>query len=151
MALPLTDTVLKEKAKTVGAVNGRLRRLIRHMQQTMYALKGVGLAAPQIGESIRMFVTGIRQGTTGALIVINPQLKRVSVETETMMEGCLSHPGKMLPVERAKFLEIEYTTPGGKVKTLKATGFLARVIQHEMDHLDGLTIEQTAKKEETPK
>jgi len=148
MALPLTDAVLKEKAKSVGAVNGRLRRLIHHMQQTMHALKGVGLAAPQVGESIRLFVTGIRQGATGALVVVNPEVRRISVETEVAMEGCLSHPGKFLPVERAKFLEIEYVTPAGKVKTLKAAGFLARVIQHELDHLDGLTIEQTAQKQE---
>lgn len=150
MALPLDPRVLTQKAAPVEKITGRVRRLIKHMQQTMYGLRGVGLAAPQIGEAIRMCVVDARQGATGRLVLINPSFKRISVETEVGMEGCLSHPGKLLPVERAKFIEIEYMSTGGKQKVLRAGGWLARIIQHEMDHLDGLTIEQTAqKKEET--
>lgn len=149
MAIPLDPKFLMEKAAPVAVINGRIRKLAKHMQQTMYGQRGVGLAAPQVGEAIRMCVVDARQGATGRLVLINPAIIRFSVETETGLEGCLSHPGKFLPVERAKFLEIEYTSLGGKRKTLRAGGFLGRVIQHEMDHLDGLTIEKTAKKQET--
>lgn len=108
--------------------------MLRFMEQN----HGVGLAAPQIGWQGRLFVAS-ETGTPNGIIFINPKIIAASVEMELAVEGCLSIPGVRLPISRHKSVTVEYDTLLGR-ETLIATGLLARIIQHEYDHLEGVLI-----------
>ena len=128
------DPVLKKVCEPVKKIDKRLRKLLDDMAETMYANEGVGLAAPQVGESIRAVVVDVDKKNRYDLI--NP----VIVEREGSVvdnEGCLSCPNLFGDVERAEKIRVEYTSRFNKKKTLEAEGLLARCIQHEIDHLDG--------------
>lgn len=127
------NPVLKQIAKPITKVDSRLRRLIDDMAETMYKCDGVGLAAPQVGHSIRLVVIDVGEGL---IELINPVItKREGSVTDS--EGCLSVPGIYGDVVRAERVTVEYTTRFNKRRTLQADGLLARCIQHECDHLDG--------------
>ena len=128
------DPVLKETSAPVEKIDKRLRKLLDNMAETMYASEGVGLAAPQIGELIRVAVVDVDKKNRYDLI--NPVItwREGSVVDN---EGCLSCPNLFGDVERAEKIRVEYTNRFGKKKTLEADGLLARCIQHELDHLDG--------------
>ena len=128
------DPVLKEISAPVEKIDKRLRKLLDNMAETMYASEGVGLAAPQIGKSIRAVVVDTDKKNRYDLI--NPVItyREGSVVDN---EGCLSCPNLFGDVERAEKIRVEYTNRFGKKKTLEAEGLLARCIQHELDHLDG--------------
>ena len=128
------DPVLKEISAPVEKIDKRLRKLLDNMAETMYASEGVGLAAPQIGELIRVAVVDVDKKNRYDLI--NPVItwREGSVVDN---EGCLSCPNLFGDVERAEKIRVEYTNRFGKKKTLEADGLLARCIQHELDHLDG--------------
>ena len=128
------DPVLKEISAPVEKIDKRLRKLLDNMAETMYASEGVGLAAPQIGELIRVAVVDVDKKNRYDLI--NPVItyREGSVVDN---EGCLSCPNLFGDVERAEKIRVEYTNRFGKKKTLEAEGLLARCIQHELDHLDG--------------
>jgi len=96
---------------------------------------GVGLAAPQIGKSIRLCVVNVEDE---AYVLINPRITYTSALKEICEEGCLSFPGKFIPVKRAKKVRVKAQNELGEEVTIKAKGLLARVLQHEIDHLDGL-------------
>ena len=129
------DPVLKEHCTPVERVDKRLRKLLDDMAETMYEADGVGLAAPQVGEPIRMIVIDV-QDDHGLIELINPVI--VYREGEAMdTEGCLSVPGIYGEVERAAKVKVEYLNRRGKKQHLTATGLLARCIQHECDHLEG--------------
>ena len=128
------DPVLKKVCEPVKKIDKRLRKLLDDMAETMYVNEGVGLAAPQVGESIRAVVVDVDKKNRYDLI--NP----VIVEREGSVvdnEGCLSCPNLFGDVERAEKIRVEYTSRFNKKKTLEAEGLLARCIQHEIDHLDG--------------
>lgn len=128
------DPVLKKTCVPVDKINKRLRKLLDDMAETMYASEGVGIAAPQVGESIRVAVVDVDKKNRYDLI--NPVItyREGSVVDN---EGCLSCPNLFGDVERAEKIRVEYTNRFGKKKTLEADGLLARCIQHELDHLDG--------------
>ena len=127
--------VLKKICEPVKNVDGKLRSLLDDMAETMYKFDGIGLAAPQIGQSIRAVVIDVGNGRL--LELINPVItSRDGVAVDS--EGCLSVPGIFGEVERAARVTVEYTTRYGKKRKLEADNLLARCVQHELDHLDGI-------------
>jgi peptide deformylase len=134
------DPVLKAKAKPVDRVDDELRQMMDDMLDTMYDAPGIGLAAPQIGISKRVIVVDIAQENEpkAALRMVNPELVWVSDEDATYEEGCLSVPEHYADVVRPAEIRVRYLDQDGKQQELQANGLLATVIQHEMDHLDGV-------------
>lgn len=128
--------ILKKKAQPVTVFDEDLTRLIADMVETMGANDGVGLAAPQVGKSLCLFVAAPRGGKGDIYTFINPVVT-MGNETEYGPEGCLSVPGVYNDVERARQVTVTYQDSTGKGQTLSAEGFLARIIQHEYDHLIG--------------
>lgn len=132
----LGESVLREKAQPVAEVNDEIRQLAEDMFDTMIEADGVGLAAPQIGKSIRMFV--LIADDDVRRVFINPQIIKTSEETGPYDEGCLSIPQVYETIERPLRVTVQATNEKGKNFTLEADGLLARIIQHENDHLDGI-------------
>lgn len=133
----LGDPILRAKAADVVAFDEKLRKLSADMLETMDDAPGVGLAAPQVGISIRMFVydSGV-DGQRGALC--NPEIVWFSEETVEMEEGCLSIPDIYLPVVRPEAIRVEAQDLSGEAVTIEADDVLARIFQHEIDHLNGI-------------
>jgi len=129
------DPVLRQKAKPVGEITPEIRALVADMVDTMHDEVGIGLAAPQVGVSIRLLVMDAGKGTTRALV--NPRIveRRGSIVAE---EGCLSLPGIFADVERSEWVRVEAIDADGAPVSLEARGLQARVIEHEVDHLDGV-------------
>ena len=134
----LGDPILREKAAPVAQVSDQTRQLIRDMFETMYAEEGVGLAAPQVGVSERIIVVDPHNDEIAAFALINPEIVETSKETEKGEEGCLSIPGLRDLVERSVRVVVRGTTPEGEERELDLHGLPARIIQHEVDHLDGV-------------
>ena len=131
------NLVLREKAKPVARINDAVIRLLDNLRDTMRgADRGVGLAAPQIGISKRVFVAELPEDEA-YYEMINPVLSDLEGQAEGW-EGCLSVPGLEGLVPRAERLNVRYTDREGKEQTLIAEGYLARIIQHEYDHLEGV-------------
>lgn len=136
--LKYPEAVLKECAKPVGNIDGRLVTLLESMAQTMYAAPGVGLAAPQIGESSRMIVLDTDHDDPGKhlLKLINPEIVE-SHGSIVWEEGCLSVVDFTAEVKRAKQVLVRAWTPDQKQIEIEADDLLAVALQHEIDHLDG--------------
>jgi peptide deformylase len=134
----LGDPVLREKAAPVAEISEFTRQLIRDMFETMYAEEGVGLAAPQVGVSERIIVIDPQEDELPAFALINPEILEISKETEKGEEGCLSIPGLRDIVERPYRVLVRGLTPEGEERNLELLGLPARIIQHEVDHLDGI-------------
>ena len=134
------DPRLKAKAKPVAKVDDSTRRLLADMLETMYAAPGIGLAGPQVGVSRRVIVIDCaREGEEPQpLKLVNPELLWASDEKMTVNEGCLSLPEHYAEVERPARITVRYLDAENEVRQLDAEGLLATVIQHEIDHLDGL-------------
>lgn len=137
------DKILSQKCEALPAVTDETRRLLDDMLETMYADKGVGLAAPQIGLSKRIIVIDDKvteDGTPGPhpLYMVNPEIIEKSAETIIFNEGCLSLPGLCADVERHQKITVRYLDYNGNQQTLDAEDYLAVIIQHETDHLDGI-------------
>lgn len=136
------DPVLKEICKPVEKIDKRLRKFLDDMAETMYASEGVGIAAPQVGVSIRACVVDVSARNNSdadkktRYDLINPVIT-YREGSEIGEEGCLSCPDLFGDVERAKKIRVEYISRFNKKKILEAEGLLARCIQHELDHLDG--------------
>ncbi len=131
----LGEEVLTEKCQPVTKFDSGLRVLVDAMFETMSEADGVGLAAPQVGVSLRLFVINIHGVEKRAYI--NPHILETSIETDTSEEGCLSVPGVWHDVERPARVSVQAQDIEGKPFTIKAEGLLARAIQHENDHLNG--------------
>lgn len=127
------DPVLKQRAAEVTEIDGALRRLADDMLETMYAAPGVGLAAPQVGVQKRFFVYDIGEGP-GA--IVNPVIHERDGEWQ-YDEGCLSVPGLYWPITRAKTVHLTGLDLDGNEVEFEADELLARLFQHEVDHLDG--------------
>src|SRR3954453_9153805 len=128
---------LKSSATPVGRFGGALRGQVQRMAGIMNDALGVGLAAPQLGLSQRLLV--YRVGPDAPLIVLaNPQIDWSSEVSETLEEGCLSIPGIQVDVERPVHVRVRANDEEGDERLVEASGLEARVIQHEMDHLDGV-------------
>lgn len=134
--------MLRTKTKRVIAVTKSVRTLLKDMQATMKHADGVGLAAPQVGESLRICIATIERKPTA---MINPVITAHSREKELDQEGCLSLPGVWVQVPRAVTITLTYTDTKGKKQERKLSHFSARVVQHEVDHLDGVLIVDYAK------
>lgn len=119
-------------------IDERILDLIKDMRKIMLKLDGVGLAACQIGKNIRLFV--VNPDLSKKWVFINPEILKISKKTDIAEEGCLSLPGIFLPIKRARSLKIKALDENGKEFELKAKELLARVIQHETEHLDGILI-----------
>ncbi len=131
----LGSASLREKSVPIEHITEEIKALATEMIETMYKEEGVGLAAPQVGRNIRMFVA---DSGSGAEVFINPQITGTSLELAEMEEGCLSIPGIYEKVARPKSIRIQAQDENGRKRVINASGYLARIIQHEYDHLDGI-------------
>jgi peptide deformylase len=143
----LPEPVLRRKARTVTKVDKQVQTLIDDMIETMRAAPGVGLAAPQIGLSERIIVVEYYEreedeekedAPKKVWAVVNPEIVKVSEETLMGVEGCLSIPGLVGEVERHAAVQVRGLNRHGKPMKIKAEGWLARIFQHEIDHLNGV-------------
>ncbi|MCS6878230.1 MAG: peptide deformylase [Geminicoccaceae bacterium] len=132
--------LLKLKARPVERFDEELSRLLDDMLETMYRAPGIGLAAPQIGVSLRAVVVDLaKEGEPRApLRIVNPEITWYSDELVTMEEGCLSLPEQFAEVTRPRAVRLRYRDERGGEHELEAEGLLARCLQHEVDHLDGI-------------
>ncbi len=130
------SAVLREKAAPIDEITDDLRGLIAGMRDSLYYHQGVGLAANQVGVARRLFL--VDEGK-GLKVFINPRILESEGETVSE-EGCLSLPEVFVDVARSRSLHLEYMDEGGETRRLEADGLLARVIQHEYDHLEGVLI-----------
>ena len=149
----LPDPVLKRKAHTVTKFDKELKTLLDDMVETMREAPGVGLAAPQIGLSDRIIVVEyyereedeeIEDAPKKVWAVINPEIVKTSEETLLGVEGCLSIPGLVGEVERHAEIQVKGMIRHGKPMKIKAKGWLARIFQHEIDHLNGVLFTELA-------
>ena len=135
------DEVLKVKAAEISDITGRIVDLAAAMTRTMHQAPGIGLAAPQVGESLQLITVDLSVGENPdeLLIVINPRI--VEAEGyEINEEGCLSVPGYSLPIKRSARISLRGTLLDGRELSAEFDGFKARVLQHEIDHLNGVLI-----------
>ena len=130
----LTEPVLRQKAKRVKTIDGSVRKMAADMIETMHAASGVGLAAPQIGVSLRVVVIGIPDEEE--IVLINPEVVRKSGE-RTVTEGCLSVPGYYGEIKRAQRVTVKGRDLSGKEVRIKADELLAQALEHEIDHING--------------
>ena len=143
MVLPIylyDHPVLRQKAEPIEEITPEIRQLAQNMLQTMYAANGIGLAANQVGVPRQLIVVDIGrdEGMKRPLVLLNPVIEAVSEETETMEEGCLSVPELRDNVVRPAAIQVRYRDLNGREHRREAAGLLARVIQHEIDHLHGI-------------
>lgn len=139
------DPTLNERSLPVKEIDRRVGKLIKNLAEIMYDAPGIGLAAPQIGVLKRAFVFDIGEGLVS---YINPEIVWRSKKMEEEEEGCLSVPDIKVSIKRSEKIKVRALTPEGKKVEFKAEGLLARVIQHEVDHLDGvLVLDRTSKAE----
>ena len=138
--LTAPDPVLKKKALAVSAVDDSVRVLMDDMLDTMYAAPGIGLAAPQVGVSKRVVVMDIGRNPEdhAPICMANPEIVWVSDEDNTYEEGCLSVPEHYAQVVRPKAVKVRFLDRDGQPCEIETDGLLATVIQHELDHLDGV-------------
>jgi peptide deformylase len=149
----LPDPVLKRKARAITKFDKNLQTLIDDMVETMRAAPGVGLAAPQIGLSDRLVVIEYYEkvqeeenedAPKKVWVLINPEIIKPSEETLMGIEGCLSIPGLVGEVERHAEVQVKALNRHGKPVKIKAKGWLARIFQHEIDHLNGILFTERA-------
>lgn len=129
------DPALRQMATPVREITAEIKRIIADMTETMWHQVGIGLAAPQVGLPHRILV--MDDGKGGAQALINPEIETRS-GTVREEEGCLSLPGVFGVVERSKTITVKAMDADGKPVSLEATGLKARIVQHELDHLDGV-------------
>lgn len=133
---PNERRILRAKAKKVSRYDAYLERLVSDMWETMREAPGVGLAAPQIGESVRVLVAEFEENKVA---LVNPEIVKTSEDRELATEGCLSIPGYVGDnVPRSLAVTVKARDPKGKEIRIKAEGWFARILQHEIDHLNGV-------------
>jgi peptide deformylase len=130
------DPILRRRANPVETVTADVRKLVDDMIETMYDEVGIGLAAPQVGASVRLLVVGDEEGR-GAQALVNPAITAEGGKV-TAEEGCLSLPGIFAQVTRSEWVTLQAQDLEGRPIAITARGLRARVFQHEIDHLDGV-------------
>jgi len=138
------NPILHKKASEIAEFGATTVKLAQDMSETMVAENGVGLAAPQINKSLRFFVVATKNGAFKAFA--NPEIYWRSIATNLDEEGCLSIPGVFGIVRRHNSIKIRYQDEYGNKHDEKYTGFIARVIQHEFDHIEGILITEKFEK-----
>ncbi len=129
------DAMLRTPCKEVTEINDDIKQLVADMHVAVKDYDGIGLAAPQVGYSLRVFIVYLKGEFVGEFI--NAEIIETSEETNSFREGCLSIPGVFEDVIRPERIRVQYQTLDGKRKVMSASGLLARVIQHETDHING--------------
>ncbi|MFM7733830.1 MAG: peptide deformylase [Cyanobium sp.] len=131
---------LRTSARRISKVDESVRDLARDMLRSMYSAKGIGLAAPQVGVHKQLLVIDLdlEEAATPPLVMINPEITAAGASFNTYEEGCLSIPKVYLDVVRPSVVEVSFRDELGRPRKLKADGLMARCIQHEMDHLNGV-------------
>jgi len=132
------EKTLRQKCDLVDKTEietNAMQSFLQDMFKTLESANGIGLAAPQVGVSSQICIINL---WNQRLVLINPQIIRYSRKKEISEEGCLSFPRKFIPVQRAKKIKIKYLDEKGKKRKVKVRDLLARVIQHEVDHLNGI-------------
>jgi peptide deformylase len=143
----LGEDILRKKSRTVERIDDRIRQLAGDMAETMYKANGVGLAAPQVGILKRIIVVDVGEGL---VTLINPEILEAK-GSQSDEEGCLSIPGKRGTVERPMEVIVKGLDEQGNVKEIKAEGYFARALCHEIDHLSGtLFIDKMEKEVQLP-
>ena len=148
----LPDPVLRRKARPVSSFDAGLQSLVDDMIDTMREAPGVGLAAPQVGVSERVIVVEYAEDEDNEnapkklYVMVNPEIKKCSEETDLGTEGCLSVPGWQGEVERTFEVIVKGQTRHGQPMKVKAKGWMARIFQHEIDHIDGVVFTDRATK-----
>jgi peptide deformylase len=147
----LPQAILRQKAHKVTDFGRDFQDLADDMVETLHQAPGVGLAAPQVAESLRLIVVEFgdeedEDVPPKLFVMANPEITRTSTETLVGTEGCLSIPGVQGDVERAAAVTIKGLNRQGRPMTVKARGWLARIFQHEIDHLDGVLFVDRAQK-----
>lgn len=139
------NPILRQKTQPIELAYRRSRKidedvlnLIKEMMKTMIGVNGIGLSANQVGKNIQLFV--INPELSKKCVFINPEIIKISKKSEIIEEGCLSLPDIFIPTKRAKSIKIKAINEKNKQFKLKAKGLLARAIQHEIDHLNGILI-----------
>lgn len=136
--------VLRQKAETVEAITPEILQLLEDMLETMYDAPGIGLAAPQVGIAKRIAVMDVeseRDGERGnPICLINPEIVEKSESATELEEGCLSLPTMLVKVTRPEQVTVRYMNEKGETCTIEADGLLAKCLQHEIDHLNGVLI-----------
>jgi len=132
--------VLREKAAAITEIDDEIRGLVRRMTESLYYHQGLGLAANQVGVARRLFLVDDGQGLK---VFINPVIRESAGEVSGE-EGCLSFPEVFVDIPRSESLLVEYLDEKGEPRSLEAAGLLARIIQHEYDHLEGVLISDRA-------
>ncbi|OGI21492.1 MAG: peptide deformylase [Candidatus Moranbacteria bacterium RIFCSPHIGHO2_01_FULL_55_24] len=140
-----TEVLLTKTQLVKDPLAPDIQNLLPEMVETMHREEGVGLAAPQIGQSLRLAVAEVDKTV---YYLINPEITSYSQEKIVFEEGCLSLPGEYFPIVRSETITVKYRDERGLPKKLRADGFLAVVIQHEVDHLDGILICNRFKKQQ---
>lgn len=136
--------ILRQKAKKIkDSSDPGIQKLIKDMVETLRKAQGLGLAAPQVRKSIRLCVVEFENKL---YVLINPKVINFSKNKATMEEGCLSFPKKFFSVARPEKVKVMYLDEKGKRSKIKADGILSRIIQHEIDHLNGVLIIDRTKK-----
>ena len=136
----LGDAVLRAPARRISKVDESVRDLARDMLRSMYTAKGIGLAAPQVGVHRQLLVIDLDPDNpaTPPMVLINPEIRSFGPSLDTYEEGCLSIPGVYLDVVRPSTVEVAFRDEMGRPQRIRADGLLARCIQHELDHLNGV-------------
>ena len=134
----LGSPVLRQRAQPVSPADPEIGHLVDDLFETMRAAKGVGLAANQVGVAQRVAVVDVGEDLGPPLVLINPRILEAGEETETAEEGCLSIPDIFSDVDRAHSIVLEALDRDGQPYRMTVTGFKARAVQHEIDHLDGI-------------
>ncbi|OEY86745.1 peptide deformylase [Wolbachia pipientis] len=148
------DERLVTHSREVTAITDEIKELVDNMFETMYSADGIGLSAVQVGVLERIFIIDIKsdtalsddniedksgyQATGKSMTIINPEIVELSEEQIVLTEGCLSIPGQAYKIKRPKYLTLKYKDIDNTEQIIKATGWLARGIQHEFDHLNGI-------------
>jgi len=134
----LGSPVLRQRAEPVPRVDDEVRRLVDDLFETMHAARGVGLAANQVGVAQRVAVVDVGEEAPPPLVLINPRIVEAGAELATAEEGCLSIPEIFSEVDRPDTVVLEALDRDGKPYRLTVSGYKARAVQHEIDHLDGI-------------
>lgn len=134
------DKILRTQSKEIKKVDKAILQLIDDMHDTLEAEHGLGVAAPQVGFNIRLALARLNHGTPHEVVItmINPEITFLSPEFAEMEEGCLSIPGVFGPCRRSNEVVVRFFDVKGKKQTLRLTDLNARIIQHEVDHLNGM-------------
>ncbi|MDP3953961.1 MAG: peptide deformylase [bacterium] len=141
------NKILHKKLAEIKEITPEITELILDMKKTMVEAKGVGLAGNQVGKDLQIFVIDENLAKENGVpdVYLNPEITELSKDLAEMEEGCLSIPDFWVNIKRSKKIKIKFMDENGKKQKLKARGFLARVLQHEYDHLQGMLIKNRIK------